>query len=52
MEFEVSEYETFTIEPESLSIGKLNSVVRCLRECIYQEKLKNQELQNKLYKTR
>lgn len=40
--FPVDEYQIHTAEPESLTVGQLNRVVRELREALYQEKLKHE----------
>jgi hypothetical protein len=44
-EFKPSEYEILTKEPESMNVGKLNNIVRELRELLYQERCKKQSLQ-------
>lgn len=45
-EFIPNEYEINTLEPESMSVGKLNQVVRALREKLYQENIKKWDLIN------
>jgi hypothetical protein len=37
----LAEYEVFTAEPERMSVGRLNHVVRALREALYQERLRS-----------
>lgn len=39
--FEPDEHECMTKEPESMSVGKLNAIVRVLREELYLTKLMN-----------
>ncbi len=43
-----TEYEIRTEDPERLSVGKLNQVVRALREALYQKRLRIQELEELL----
>lgn len=44
-EFTPSEWEINCCEPESMSVGKLNNVVRVLREQLYQQALLKQEVE-------
>ncbi len=43
-EFTPSEHDIHTLEPESMSVGKLNNVVRALREELYQARLRGSNL--------
>lgn len=46
MDFTPTAYEIHTKIPEEMSVGKLNAVVRALREALYQERIRSVSSRN------
>ena len=45
----VTDYDVLARQPEEMSVGQLNFVVRDLRERLYQKTLENQELRDQAH---